>query len=230
MSLFSRKVEKGLEEFCYDFYDNQILNPSIGNINVGDLYVESIIKSIGEVSNIFENIEVNILNNEMITLRFELFALAWVHKFISGEIVVSQSVITKNYLQEKGRIDIWDGMLQYSKYIDSATLHWLENLGKRNLVFNYSTRQDLEKENIKCANKLGINIDETIEIVNNRVWSKQAWKDKIIHEALIQALFERINLNPQNLEKEAAFRLAAIIHGFYEGARQSWYKIKFRKL
>ncbi len=228
MSFFS-KPKVDLEEFCRDFYDNQILNPSIGEVNVSNVFPDFVKKSISEVSNIFDTVKSEKLVNEIEILRFELFALAWTHKFISGRTVVSQSAFTKNYLQEKGRIDIWEGMIYYSKYIDSATLNWLKNLGEKSLIWNFNMRKGLTDENLKVATEMGCNIDESIEIANYRLWSAEAWKQRMIHEALILALFDRLNLNTDDLNEEAGFRLAAFIYGLYEGAKQSWDKIKIKK-
>jgi hypothetical protein len=35
MSFFSRKQKISLEDYCRDFYDNQILNPIIKGVNFG---------------------------------------------------------------------------------------------------------------------------------------------------------------------------------------------------
>ncbi|MCL6100085.1 MAG: hypothetical protein M1391_16090 [Bacteroidetes bacterium] len=228
MSLFSKKQVFNLEDFCRDFYDNQILNPTIGDIDFSNVFPAHVKKTISEADNVFDNIDSQKLRDEIIILRFELFALAWAHKFISGNIVVSQSAFTKHYLHEKGRSDIWDGMMHYNEFIDSATLHWLKNLGNMNLSFNYNMRKDLAVKNIESAKELGVNIDESIEMVNNRLWSENAWKQKIILEALILALCDRLDLNPKDLNKDAGFRLAVFIRGLYEGAQQSWENVKIK--
>ena len=39
MGLFNRKEKVNLEDFCRDFYDNQILNPKIGvGIEVSNVF------------------------------------------------------------------------------------------------------------------------------------------------------------------------------------------------
>lgn len=69
--------------------------------------------------------------------------------------------------------------MPYNKITTGETLHWLTSLDKMNLSFNYGMREDLTSKNIKDAKELGIKIDESIERVNNRVWSENAWKQKL---------------------------------------------------
>jgi hypothetical protein len=216
MSFFSRKQEVGLEDFCRDFYEKFI--------DASETFRNSVI----EAEDDFSTIDYKKFDTEIVFLRFELFALPWTHKFISGKIVVAQSAFTKSYLQEKGRNDIWNGMKHYNESIGDATLNWLSNLGKINVVFNYNMRKDLTAKNIKDAKELGINIDDSIERVNERVWSEMAWKQRIILEYLVLIFYDRLGLNPNELNKGAGFRLAGLFRGMYEGAQQSLNKIKIK--
>ena len=229
MSFFSKKQEVNLEDFCRSFYDTQILNPVVGGMSVGTVFPDLVTKEVSEADPTFANINKQKLVEELIIIRFELFALAWTHKFISGKNVVAQSAFTKRYLHEKGRDNIWSGMEPYNKIIDGATLHWLTNLGKMNLSFNYNMRKDLTAKNIEVAKELGINVDESIERINNRLWSENAWKQKLLLGPLVFTFCNQIDLNANEVNEEAQFRLAAVIKGLYEGAQQSWDKVRIKK-
>lgn len=228
MSFFSKKQEISIEDFCRDFYDTQILNPAIGKIDADSVFPEVVKKNLVEVCPEFSKIDSEKLSEEIKVLRFELFALAWTHKFVSGKIVVAQSNFTKSYLHEKGENDIWAGMEPYNNMIDSVTLHWLTNLGKMNLSFNYSMREDLTKKNIEVAKELGIENDDRVARVNHRLWSENAWKQKLILGPLVFTFCERIGINAHDLTQEAQFRLVAIIKGLYDGAEQSWDGVKIK--
>jgi len=223
MGLFNRKEKVNLEDFCRNFYDNYILNPIVRSVNFGTALPDYVIN---EIDSLFAHIDKHRLTEELMILRFELFALAWTHKFVSGKIVVAQSAFTKQYLNEKGKNDIWNGMEPYNKMINSATLHWLTSLGKMNLSFNYNMRKDLTVKNIEDAKELGIDIDESIERVNNRLWSENAWKQKIPLGGLTDTFCNQLGLNTNELNKGADFRLAVMFIGFYDGAQQSWDKVK----
>lgn len=226
MSFFKKKVS--IEDFCRDFYDNQILNPKIGDMEVGSAFSDVVIKEVVEVDPTFNKVDKQKLANELIIIRFELFALAWAHKFISGENVVVQSAFTKKYLNEKGMDDIWSGMEPYNNMIDSVTLNWLTSQGKMNLSFNYNMREDLTAKNIEVAKKLGIENDDTIARVNHRLWSENAWKQKLMLGPLVFTFCEQLGIDANSLAEEAQFRLAVVIRGLYEGAQYSWKDVKIK--
>ncbi len=46
MSFFSRKQKISLEDYCRDFYDNQILNPIIKGVNFGTILPDYVIDKI----------------------------------------------------------------------------------------------------------------------------------------------------------------------------------------
>ena len=226
MSFFKKKVS--MEDFCRDFYDNQILKPKIGSVDVSSAFSDVVIKEVVEVDPTFADIDKHKLADELIVIRFELFALAWTHKFISGKNIVAQSAFTKHYLTDKGRKDIWDNMEPYNNMIDSVTLHWLTSQGKMNLSFNYNMRENLTAENIKVAKELGIDIDDSIARVNHRLWSENAWKQKLLLGPLVFTFCEQIGVDANNLTKEAQFRFAVVVRGLYEGAQQSWDNVKIK--
>lgn len=215
-----------LEDFCRDFYDTQILNPVIGQIDAGNVFSDVVKKNVVEVYPEFARMDSQTLNEEIKVIRFELFAFAWTHKFVSGKIVVAQSDFTKSYLHEKGRDDIWVGMEPYNNMVDSVTLHWLTTLGKINLSFNYNMREDLTKKTIEAAKELGIENGDRVARVNHRLWSENAWKQKLMLGPLVFTFCERIGVNAHDLNQEAQFGLAATIKGLYDGAEQSWDKVK----
>lgn len=79
MSIFSKKQEVSLEKFCTDFYERNILNPEIEGIDAGAIFVDTIKRNIVEVDRNFVKINSKKLAEEIVLLRFELFALAWQH-------------------------------------------------------------------------------------------------------------------------------------------------------
>ncbi len=228
MSIFSKKQEVNLEDFCSDFYEKNILNPTIKGVDFGVVYFETVKKSLIEVDQSFSKITSQKLASEIIPLRFELFALAWTHKFISGKIVVAQSAFTKRYLHEKGKDDIWNDMYDYNDIIGIATLDWLTKLGKINISFNHNMRKDLIAKNREEAEKMGLVIDESIDRVNNRVWSENSWRQKFMINPLVSILCHRLGVDLGGINKEAVFRLAVVIRGLYDGAKQSLGKIKIK--
>ncbi len=227
MGLFTTKKEVRLEDFCRDFYETQILNSKIGeeSVNPNAMYAEVLKKSITEIDNSFANVDVQKLTDELTVLRFELFALAWTHKFINGKNVIAQSAFTKRYLKEKGKEDIWKGMEIYNNAIDGGTLHWLSSLGDTNLSFNHGMRKDLTVKNLEEAQKNGIT-DDSVDRENNRLWSENAWRERIILGGLLITFCNELGIDAEKLNRQAQINLMTAIAGLYMGAQQSWDKIK----
>ena len=193
MSLFSKKHEVSLENFCRDFYENKILNPVVGGIDVGAMYYDTVWRSVIEVNQNFAGISSQRLATEMIPLRFELFALAWLHQF-GDKSAVAQSVFTKHYLQEKKRDDIWDASESYNQAIArSVTLGKTDRTasGRAHIVFTVKMRVDLfdkyhkEGRDPKC-----------IARALNRIFSDEPWKKGITAGLLMFALCDRLGFKP----------------------------------
>jgi len=231
MSFFSKKQEVNLEDFCRNFYDNMILNPKIGDMGVDDVFPNYVKESIAEVEPEFANIDLQKLAAELIIMRFELFALAWQHSF--GELAIDQSIFTKNYLHEKGRDDIWEGMEHYNKAISHSVTVELSELNKACI---YKMRVDLGHKYIDIAKKNGIDLDkdtaylESIGRPINRISSEKVWKKRITPYFLMLGLCHKLGLgygkDYYGPNKEAQFRLVVFIRGLYDGAQQSWEDVK----
>jgi hypothetical protein len=225
---FSKKQEIRLEDFCRDFYDNQILNPKIGvEIEVGNVLPEMFREKIVEVLPEFESISLQKIKEEITILRFELFALAWIHSF-GDKLAVDQSIFTKNYLREKGREDIWDGMGRYNKAISHSVT---SGLSKSNQAYIYKMRMDLFDEYVNILEKNGMpSAGIGLGLAINRMSSKEVWEKGIIPYFLMLRLCHRFGLGHgkdyYGPNEEAQFRLIIFIKGFYNGAQQSWDKVK----
>lgn len=226
MSFFSKKQEVNLEDFCRDFYEKNILNPVIEGVDVGGAYFDAVIKTIVEADQNFSNINSQKLATEIIPLRFELFALAWLHKFGDKSAIV-QSIFTKHYLQEKNREDIWDASETYNQAIARST-----TLGKTpEKAFDrvYLAKVNTTRINLfKQYHKEGHD-PKCVARVLNRLFSDDVWKKNITAGLLMFALCDRLGFEKDfEPSKEAQFRLTAVIRGLYDGAWQSLSKIKIK--
>ncbi|MCJ7790248.1 MAG: hypothetical protein MUP69_08730 [Candidatus Atribacteria bacterium] len=141
--------------------------------------------------------------DELMALRFGLFALAWIHKFVSDKIIVAQSAFTKCYLHEKGKDDIWSGMEHCNEIIDGATLNWLSSLGKISLSLNYNMRKDLTAKNIETTKELSIEVNESAERANNRLWSENARKQKLLLASPMFTFCNKLYFDTNELKEEA---------------------------
>lgn len=223
MGIFSKKREVDLEAFCRNFYDKYILNPVIEGIDAGAYLTDTTKRSIAETDSNFANVDSQEFATEVILLRFELFALAWLHEF-GDKLAIAQSDFTKRYLHEKRRDDIWDNSESYNQAIArSVTLgKTTKNPSDRAYLYNVDKgRLELFSLYVKGYDKV------CLARVANRLFSDKAWKKGITAGLLMFALCDRLGFD-SNFEpsKEAQFRLTSSIRMFYDGARQSLDKIK----
>lgn len=240
MGIFNKEQEVDLEEFCSDFYEKNILHPVIKGIDAGVVFVDTIKRNVVEADNNFAKINQKKFADEIILLRFELFALAWLHQF-GEKSAVAQSIFTKNYLHGKNRDDIWGAMEPYNQAIArSSTLgRTSKNAFDRvYLTRVMKTRADLADKYINDAKKSGIDLDDktSIPILEsigrplNRLFTDDVWKKGVTAGLLMFAICDRFGFE-SNFEptKEAQFRLTAIIRGFYDGAKQALEKVKIKQ-
>lgn len=231
MSLFSIKQKVKLEAFCREFFDAQILHPVIGGVNFSSAFPEVVKKSITEADTAFKAIDIDKLTNELICLRFELFALAWIHH--QGEkLAMAQSLFTKHYLHGENRDDIWDSMNHYNQAVAQSTTVSLDEAEKASI---YKMRMDIADSYIGIAEKTGIDVNDKayLECLGrpiNRLFSEKAWKNNTTSYYLLLALCHKLGLGSGRdylgPNDEAKFRLSAFIHGLYDGAKQSWDNIR----
>ncbi len=229
MGFFKQQVN--LEDFCRNFYDNPFFYLLEQKIDDMGGFAEFTKKAIVEADSKFADVDLQKLKDELTFLRFELFALAWTHKFISGKIVIAQSIFTKNYLKDKEMNDIWIGMNDYNESIHDATIHWLNGLGKINMPFNTRMMGALIDDNIKVAKEMGVIEAEAdaIKKVDNRLWSENAWRQKFILTYLQPTFYENLNVNSETLNDEALVLGAIIIKSLYDDAKLSLDNIKISK-
>ncbi|MDO8459955.1 MAG: hypothetical protein Q7S74_02510 [Nanoarchaeota archaeon] len=224
MGIFSKKQEVNLENFCRDFYEKNYLNPVIEGVDVSDVFYDTSLRSIEEVDSDFD-VDPKYFVAEIRLLQFELFALAWLHKF-GDKLAVAQSVFTKNYLEENKRNDIWEESEDYNQAIarsSTAGKSKEKAFDRVYLARVYKTRADLfdqfHKESLdpKCVAR-----------ALNRLFSDEAWKKDIIPNFLMFTLCDRLGFKQDELNKEAQQRLTFVIRMIYDGAKQSLDNIKIK--
>lgn len=225
MSFFQKKQEVNLEDFCRDFYEKNYLNPVIDGIDVSAVFYDTTRHSIVEADSTFANINLKKFATEITPLQFELFALAWLHKF-GDKLAITQSVFTKNYLDEKKSNYIWENSEDYNQAIARSSIAGKSKekaFDRVYLVRVYKTRADLFDQ----FHKEGFD-PKCVARALNRLFSDEAWKKNITVNFLMFVLCDRLGFKQDELNKEAQQRLTFVIRMIYDGARQSLDKIKVK--
>jgi hypothetical protein len=229
MGIFNKKEEVNLEDFCREFYNKTYLSPVVDGINVGDIFYKSIRNEIIEKDPTFAKIDLENFSKEILVLQFELFALAWMHKFV-GKFALSQGIFTKQYLRENKMNEVWTNMGQYNQYIGDATLDWLSGLGTVNSNFWHRMRMDVSAKNIEEDEKMGGNEGEVVDRINSILFSENAWKQGFILRWVLLAFYRRIGIeNLKEFNNDAVQHIFFMIRMIYDGASQPLDNIKIKK-
>lgn len=226
MSLFSKKQEVNIVDFCRSFYENIFLKQMIGNTLVSDDNTEIARQSIAETDQRFKNIAPQKFRAELLPLQFELFALAWLHK-LGENLSVAQSLLTKQLLHEKDLDSIWIDMDRYNKAIVRSSNVGLDKI---NLTLNMKKKADIADRYIAFSKTNGIDIDESMGRPINRLFSENAWKKGTTPGFLMFAFCDALgfeeNFHPN---EEGQIFLITLIRDIYDVVMESLDKIKIKK-
>jgi hypothetical protein len=234
---FQRKKHKRpLEMLCEDFYEDSILNPSIGEgrVDVLATFAQTHKTLIAEQDARFADIDTKILATETINLRFELFGLAFLHLF-GPDTAVKASLFTHDYLLAKERHKIWGDMEAYNQQIYHSTLSLEKKMGaswERYVVLSNKARFELFTKHLDEARRRGVDVEKDnfgtgIARPVNRLFTEKPWKDGTTARFLIIPLCDRLGFDSEFLPNESArMALAAIITGFYNGARDALERVE----
>jgi hypothetical protein len=233
MPLFESKPELSIEECCRQFYDSNIFHSKIiAGQDLWSMALDTIRKSVAGVDQSFISIDQTLFRNEMTALRMELFAFALgcSKKYKTDKYTLPQSFFTRSYLEENGRLDLWDIMGEYNQVIaKSATVYSKGNQysghrGEAKIISLNSRRVNAGEEWIKAnvVNSYAMTQEEEHKLkcairVINRFGADTEREDDVVVKLLCSKLANRLGCDV-NLESEALFRLATTIYGFYKGA------------
>ena len=228
MGILSRKPRVGIEEFCRQFYDTYVFNPTVlAGVDVGEAFWETAFNSVVEADKSFEAVEYAKFRHEMTALRMELFGLAWMHKFKREEFTVPQSIFTRQYLEENKGSEIWDVMGVYNQAVaDSVTLTATgERMKDWQVVKDNKTKVDIfVKKWLPRLEAQGREINQELvdcaAVAANRIGADIRRNNCILVKRLTVRLADRLSCDI-SLNSEALFRLGVVIFGLYKGAKEA---------
>ena len=142
------------------------------------------------------------------------------HQF-GDKHAAAQCAYTKSYLEERSHADIWDDLAPYNQAVArSSTIGQTTATpsGRAYLAFVDSVRLDLFDQ----WSKQGFEPD-AIARAANRFSTNVAWDKGITAAFLMLTLCERLGCQ---LNEDGQFRLAAVIRGLYDGARETMKQVK----
>jgi hypothetical protein len=222
--LFKRKHKVMFQKFCQDFYNKDVLHAVLGDTDLHAAYCNQVRKSVAEADPAFASVDMETLVSEFQILRFEVFGEAWVHELsahkLAEQLLLLQTLFTKKYLQEEGRLDIWEGMGPYNQAIAQIVDASNEDtpLGRA-----YCTQMNNLRARLRegwC--EAGFD-EECAKRASNRMCPDEAWEKFITLWDLMVVLQDRLNCE---VNEDAQISLTYYIRGLYDGARQALRKVE----
>ena len=121
MGFFSSKPKADMELFCSAYYDFHIFHAIVDAEDRSQKILDIAYQQLTDSEPSFSKVDHLLFEREMAAMHLELFALAFSNRF--PKIAVQHSIFTLQYLQNKGRSDIWEAMREYNKVIaQTATM------------------------------------------------------------------------------------------------------------
>lgn len=209
--LKKKKIDTG--KFCQNFYDKVIYHPKMkGHPDFSLSLAKTSKDSISEVDHNFKTVDLKKFHHEFLVLYFEMFALAWTHKFKSG---LEQTVFTKKYLQEKKDKKIWKDLAEYNSEVGKSSCDgYSETTGKGRYRIGFVTtmRYEIWKKYLnqgqdpECAAK-----------TLNREFTQEAFKNEYSQNRLAKLFYKRLGCK---INEEGLLRVMRMIELFYGTANQ----------
>ncbi|MHB9105848.1 MAG: hypothetical protein ACYDCO_02220 [Armatimonadota bacterium] len=223
MGIFSNKTPVQIETYCREFYDMHLLHPVVRDVDMGIIHSKVVKDVIVEVEPRFTAIDGAVLHSELILIRFEVFGLVWLHTFGERSSVL-QTDITRRYLEDQGRSDIWEELLHYNKVIAQSCL--LGQTSDTPMGRAYITSINIKRFEL-FKSWVAQGFEETaVARAANRIPSNKAWKKKFTPVYLAGTLIDRLGLT--EISDDAFTRLTFSIRGHYDGSRQALQEIKLQ--
>lgn len=236
MILLNRKKKVTVQNFCQDYYDAHILffkesgEYLVSPAGASAVFWRVALDTLKASSPAYSFVEEKNLENEMIALRFELFALAWGHESHQDSLTVAQCVFTHNYLIHCGREQIWKTMGEYNQVVArSGYFQALERSG-----YSKSKNETVRKQSHFHVNKARADwfdrqvmneVDQVcIGRVANRIGTSAHWQKSTGLAIVASSVVERLGCE---LESGARDHLMFFIRMLYEGSLQAVRIVKF---
>lgn len=219
MGLFSRKPKKSTAQAVKDYFDEQLLHPHlIAGMDPLAMYLSASYDSIVKADPTFAAVPLERFAEEVLPVRVEIFQTAWSHHFkTKTPYIVAEGHATTAYLAAEGRADLLERGLPYSHAVaaSSAMLNVSpETMGGKLQRGNNAFVNTFRANLFKTWRDAGLSGDEAARAAN-RVATDVNF-DKQGPARLAWALLETLEVQVNN---DALFACAAILFGFYSGAR-----------
>jgi hypothetical protein len=222
MGLFSRKQKVNIFDFCQDLYDSKIFYPIIAGQDFKWLYIDTAYNKIIEIDKLFNSVDRSIFRKEMMAVRMEVIGLAFKHQIKNKEILLNQSLFTRDYLIKNAESELWEIMGDYNKVIAMSST---KGANKFTIDMINSVRASLFEEYMKKYFKDDMDGD-CVSYICNREACDVAWKQQVTARQLTYRLEDRVGCS-EYISLDIIMPILTLIWGFYHGAKEAINLVSF---
>ena len=215
MGLFSRKTKANAADFSREFYDRYIFGRDPTGGDFASTWAETSRRLIAEADSSFNAVGLPRLTEEFRALQLEMIGTAWTHTS-KPEVALAVSEVTKLYLSDIYRSDLWDAMTEYNQAVaESATFRAdpKRGTGRAKITFVNVSRANLFEKFVATGRD-----PEAVARVANRFGSEASCKAGVAQGLLAIRVTQRLGIEGSDHIWE---RLAAVAFGYYRGAKEA---------
>jgi len=221
--LFSKKEKVDLEEYSRNFYENVFLNAKVAGQDGNKVFYKTMLNTAIEADPVLSDITPEKFASEFTLIQFELFGLAWLHRF-NVDSAIKQSIFTKNYLHNKNLDKIWKDFKHYNQAVARSSTAGKDDkkridrgyLGKRTMVL----AETFEKYSLEGFDSEGI------ARAVNRLFTEGPWNKGITENFVMFVLLDRLKLKPDQPNKDAQQKLVFMVRMLYNRNKEVLGKIE----
>lgn len=217
MGMSRRKPKVNTEHYCRQFFDYIVFEAELAPKRFAEASID-----IEICDSSFKAVDCEIFIKEMLALHIELFGLAWWNymiklsesdKNLDPGYLPEQIIFTKRYLEQKGKLDIWNIMGFYDEAIMQMVAEQEMMLHNDEKFVMQEYKFDLEL----LANEFkGFNLDsECMERLFSLKIGHHHWETGILSQKLTLAVMERLGCQ---LNLKGAFKIQETITRLYNNA------------
>jgi len=223
LDFFKKKLKIDCDSLSLKFFEENLFQRINISSNISLPNFEAIKQRIEETDRTFANVSNQDYMNEIIAVRFEIFALAWFRTF-GEKNAIRNSVFSKAFLMKEDRKDIWENSINYNKAVADAA------------IYSKSSMHSIERGHLSFVNRMRVSLfndyidkgydSECVARVINRYFKEVASHKGITYQLLINTFCSRLNCE---LNEQAKLQMISSFRGYYNEAVQYLSTFKINK-
>jgi hypothetical protein len=218
MELYKGTPRLNVDECCKEFYDRNIFSVVAESPDEWSTFLGTVSRSVNEINSLFSGVDQNLLRREVTALGLEIFSIAYARKVKVDDLSWRQNRFTRGYLEERGRLDIWNIMSEYNQVVAQSGM---DEQGKDKVSTScdkmYRKWAKATKKERKLAKEEELLPDDYVVRAANLIGAEMKQADCITAERLAAKLAERLGQGTR-LKEETLHKGSEIVFGFYRGA------------